>query len=445
MRHLFDSGARGALILLMAGPWLVTSCADGAREAGQPGAAKRESASGAGTTGKAAGDDAKSAGNPGASAGQGTQGGPPRNATAVLASSDVAKVARGTIEAGLPVSGDLRAIETASVRARFDGILQSVHVREGQQVAAGTLLAKFESVEQESALKSADADRLASKSDYESQQWNYDQSKELFKVGAIAERDLRTAQQAADAARARLAAAESRLRIAENVLRDTRVVAPFAGGVATRKVQPGENTLRGAEMFTIVRSGILELAAALPAKRANEVKVGQPVRFMADGRQFDGTVARVNPTIDPASRSITVYVQIPNPDHALKGNTFATGQIIAQRLTGVLVVPQGAIRNGQGENAKPFAYKIEAGQLSVAPVQLGLVDEARGLVEVKGGLAERDEVVVGNVGTLGRGMKVQMIGTEGTSTRGGEPAGQAERGAPPGGAKGRPKPAAKTP
>jgi RND family efflux transporter MFP subunit len=415
VHHLLDSASRGALILLAAG-------ALHAQETAKGGAAKGEKA---GAATKAA-----------------SQGGQPRTATAMLGASDVARVVRSTIEAGIPVSGDLRAIETSTVRARFDGILQSVNVREGQQVAAGTLLAKFESVEQESALKSADADRLASKSDYESQQWNYDQSKELFKVGAIAERDLRTAQQAADAAKARLAAAESRLRIAENVVRDTRVVAPFAGAVATRKVQTGENTLRGAEMFTIVRSGTLELAGALPARRANEVKVGQAVRFMADGRQFEGKVARVNPTIDPASRSITVYVQVPNPNNTLKSNTFTTGQIIAQRLAGVLVVPQGAIRNGQGENAKPFVYKIEGGQLSVAPVQLGVVDEARGLVEVKDGLVERDEVVVGNVGTLGRGMKVQVIGSEAKSARGGEPAGQADAG---GGKKIRPKPAAKTP
>lgn len=418
----------------------------GALLAQEPGQSRVTRSDSAGTAGKATSGGAKAAGkSPGGGAGQvgqGGQSGQSRIATAVLGASDVAKVVRGTLETGIPVSGDLRAIETATVRARFDGILQSVNVREGQHVAAGTLLARFESVEQESALKSADADRLASKSDYETQQWNYDQSKELFRVGAIAERDLRTAQQAAEAAKSRLAASESRLRIAENVVRDTRVVAPFAGAVATRKVQTGENTLRGAEMFTVVRSGILELAAALPAKRASEVKVGQAVRFTADGRQFDGKVARVNPTIDPASRSITVYVQIPNPNNALKSNTFSTGQIIAQTLSGVLVVPQGAIRSGQGENAKPFVYRIEGGQLSVAPVQLGIVDEARGLVEVRDGLAEQDEVVVGNVGTLGRGMKVQVLGGEGKSARGGDAAGN---GAKEGSRKGGPKPAAKTP
>ena len=416
MHRSFVSGARGVLILLCAGASL-------AQEPTKTGAAKDEKAGG---PIRQVGGDATPGKNAGGSGGPGGQGRQPRTATAVLGANDVAKVTRGTIEAGIPIAGDLRPIETATVRARFDGILERVLVREGQQVAAGALLAKFESVEQESAFKSADADRLASKSDYETQQWNYDQSKELFKVGAIAERDLRTAQQAADAARARLAAAEARLRTAANVLRDTRVVAPFAGGIATRKVQTGENTLRGAEMFTLVRSSILELTASLPARRASEVKAGQPVRFTADGRQFEGRVARVNPVIDPASRSITVYVQIPNPKNELKGNTFSTGQIIAQKFTGVLVMPQGAVRNGQGENARLFVYKIEGGQLRVTPVQLGIVDEASGLVEVRSGLAERDEVVVGNVGTIGRDMKVQVIGSESKSARGGDAGGRGD-------------------
>ena len=118
--------------------------------------------------------------------------------------------------------------------------------------------------------------------------------------------------------------------------RDTRIVAPVNGTIQFRRVQGGEHILRGTELFTLVRSEVLELTAALPARRANEVKPGQVARFLADGRTFTGRVARVSPTIDPASRSITAYLQIPNPSGELKGNTFSSGQIIAQTLQNVL-------------------------------------------------------------------------------------------------------------
>lgn len=377
-----------------------------------------------GTSGNAAPGsmkDSTKSGTAGAVPGGGTPGGGPRRTSSVvLGTADVAKVVRGTIEAGIPIAGDLRPIETLSLKSRLEGNVEQVYVREGDRVAVGAPLARFEAIDFESALRSTEADATSAATAAQTAQWNYDQSKDLFKVGAIAERDLRATEQAAAAAKAQQAAAESRLRSAQSAARDTRIVAPVAGTIQFRRVQGGEHVLRGAELFTLVRFDVLELMASLPARSANDVVPGQPVRFLADGKAFTGKVARVSPTIDPASRSITAYVQIPNPRGELKGNTFASGQIIAQTLGNVLVVPQPAIRTGQ--DGKQFVYRIVGSELEQAPVTVGAVDEARGLVEVKDGVQERDQVVVGNVGTLGRGMKVQIIGNErgtGPGARGG--------------------------
>lgn len=390
-------------------------------------------AAGGGTpakTGSAAGGNAP-AGAP--AGGQGAGGGQRRTATVVLGVADVAKVSRGTIEAGIPIAGDLRPIETLSLKSRLEGNVEQVYVREGDRVSTGAPLARFEAVDFESALRSAEADAVSQKTAATTAQWNYDQSKDLFKVGAIAERDLRATEQAAVAAKAQQAAAESRLRTAQSQMRDTRIVAPVTGTIQFRRVQGGEHVLRGAELFTLVRNDILELSASLPARRANDVKPGQPVRFLADGKSFNGKVARVSPTIDPASRSITAYVQIPNPKGELKGNTFSSGQIIAQTLENVLVVPQPAVRTGQ--DGKTFVYRITGGELEQAPVTVGAVDEARSLTEIKDGLQPGDQVIVGNVGTLGRGMKAQVIGNERGNGPGGARGGDA-RGGPSGGGSG---------
>lgn len=359
----------------------------------------------------------------------GAGGAPRRTATVVLGAADVAKVAKGTVEAGIPIAGDLRPIETLSLKSRLEGNVEQVYVREGDRVSAGAPLARFESVDFESALKSAEADAISQKTAATTAQWNYEQSKDLFKVGAIAERDLRTNEQAAVAARAQQAAAESRLRTAQTQVRDTKIVAPVNGTIQFRRVQGGEHVLRGAELFTLVRNEVLELTASLPARRANDVKPGQPVRFLADGKAFSGKVARVSPTIDPASRSITAYVQIPNPKGELKGNTFSSGQIIAQTLSGVLVVPQPAVRTGQ--DGKPYVYRITGGELEQVSVTVGVIDEAAGLAEIKDGLQAGDQVVVGTPGTLGRGMKAQIIGNERGGANGAR--GGGERGGPNGG------------
>jgi membrane fusion protein (multidrug efflux system) len=339
-----------------------------------------------------------------------TEGGRP-SPSITLAPTDVATVTPTTIEDGVALTGDLRPLETIDVRSRIEGDLMTVYVREGDQVNAGQLLARFEASTQESSRASAEADRAAATAELTNAQWTLEQNESLFKAGAIAERDLKVSQQGVAAARARVAAADARLRASGNEARDTRVVAPASGVIEKRLVDGGVHLARGAPMFTLVRSGTLELAAAVPARQASVVRVGQVVHFVADARRFDGRVARVSPTIDPTTRAVTVYVQVPNPGNALRGGTFATGRVVSRTLTNVLGIPTGALRQNQ-DNGQPFVYRIDGKTLQIAPVQLGAVDEQQGLAQVTDGLQAGDRIVVGNVGTLGRGMQVTIAGAE---------------------------------
>lgn len=349
--------------------------------------------------------------------------------TVMLAAADVAVAKRGAIESAVPVTGDLRPLEVTDVRARIEGDLEAVLVREGQRVGAGQLLARFESATQTSDRASAQADLTSARAVLSTAEWNAKQSEELYKAGAIAERDFRASQNEASVARARVAAAQARLQASSNTSRDTRVLAPGGGIVEKRLVEPGEHVARGASLFTVVRGDVLELAAAVPARLAGDVRTGQLVHFSADGRQFDGKVARVSPTVDPTTRAITVYVQIPNPNGALKGNTFATGRVVARTVPSALIIPTTAVRQSPDSAAKPFVYKIAGDKLARTPVSLGIVDEATGTAEVLAGLDEGDKVVAGNVGTLGNGMKVQVLdadrGGRGAGAGGAAPAGAA--------------------
>lgn len=351
--------------------------------------------------------------------------------TITLAPGDIATVGQETIEEGTPITGDLKPIETVDVRARIEGDLQGVYVREGQHVAAGQLLAQFDAGEQQGAQESAVADRASARTDLATAQWNLDQSAELFKAGAIAERDYKVAQQTVDAARARLAATEAKLRTTSIASRDTRVLAPTTGTIGTRSVEQGERVTRGGSMFTIVRNDVLELAAAVPARQASSVRVGQQVHFVADGRTFDGHVARVSPTIDPMTRSITVYVDVPNANGQLRGGTFASGRVVSRTLSNVLTVPTAAIRQSQ-DGGHPFAYRVDDRTVNVSPLEVGVVDERLGKAEVVSGLSLGDRVIVGNVGTLGRGMQAIIVGDErsrgGASGASGDPAQRPRRG-----------------
>jgi RND family efflux transporter MFP subunit len=417
---------RSPAVLISAGILVATGCSKAPGD-GTP-------ASAAAATPKGNRPDAPG-GEKGATDG-GSPGGAPggrRAASIILAASDVKTVERGSIEAGVAISGDLKAIEEAVVRARLEGDLVGVFAREGDHVKQGQLLARFEDSEQESNRTSAVADREAAQSDLETAKWNADQSEQLFKAGAIAERDLRTAQQTLAAARARLAATEARVRATTSLLTDTRALAPTTGVVAKRSVENGEHVARGADMFTVVRSDVLELAASVPARQASEIRVGQKVHFAAGGRDLDGRVARINPSIDPTNRSITVYTQVPNGSGDLKANSFATGRIVSRTVDGAIVIPTPAIRQAQGSD-KPFVYRLDANDaLERAPVSVGIVDESQAIAEITDGLNPGDRIIVGNVGTLGAGMKVTIAGGgEGPNQNGNRGNGNRRPAPPPG-------------
>jgi membrane fusion protein, multidrug efflux system len=337
--------------------------------------------------------------------------------TVTLAPTDIDTVTAASISDGVPVTGILRPIESIDVRARLEGDVSTVVVREGQYVHAGDLLASFEAIEMQSAAQSAIADRSSAQTDLQTAVWNLEQTQELFKAGAVPERDVRAAQQAVSSSRARLAAAESRLRSASNTSRDTRVIAPVSGTIEKRFVERGEHLSRGAQMFTLVRNDILELAAAVPEKRASVIRQGQPVQFVANGLAFTGRVARVSATIDPTSRAVTVYVQVPNANGALKGGTFATGTVAARTIANAVVVPISAIRQGVGGTSR--VYRIVDKKLEEAIVELGVRDDRAGVVEVTSGVQPGDVIVIGNVGTLGKGMKVEIIVPGARGGRGG--------------------------
>jgi RND family efflux transporter MFP subunit len=343
----------------------------------------------------------------------GGRGGPGGRNVITLAATDLVNVRRGAVEDALPVTGNLQPLERVEVRARLEGELLAVNVREGDRVQAGQVLARFEASEEESAQRSAEAEVTAARTELSTATWNLEQTRELFKEGAVPERDVKSGEQQVASASARLAAAESRLRTATQALQDTRVVAPAAAVIERRLTSNGEHVNRGASLFTLVRTQTLELTGAVPARVGNRVRPGQTVRFNADGREFRGRVARVSPTVDPASRSVAVYIQIPNGDGALKGGTFASGRIVSRVAENVLVVPTAAIRQAAQEVGGSYVYRVDGETIERRPIQLGLIDETGGIAEVTDGLAEGDRVVTAAVSTSARTARVTIIGGEG--------------------------------
>lgn len=178
----------------------------------------------------------------------------------------------------------------------------------------------------------------------------------------------------------------------------TSVTSPIAGVVSDRPVNAGDVVQPGGALFTIVDPGSMRLEASVPAGLLGQVRLGAPVRFSVagyPGRTFTGTVQRINPAADPATRQVPILVTIPNEEGALVGGLFAEGRVQSESRQGI-AVPANAVDE---RGVSPAALRLRAGKTERVPVQLGTRDPESDRVEIVSGLAAGDTVLTG--GALG--------------------------------------------
>ena len=128
-------------------------------------------------------------------------------------------------------------------------------------------------------------------------------------------------------------------------------------------MQPGEKVAFDSPLVTVVDLKDLELQAMVPAVDVPELAIGKMVELTIDGfgeRKFTGRIERMNPSTEPGTRAILVYVGIPNADGALRGGMFATGRIALAASAPVATLPATAVRT---EGGQTYVWTVENGKL----------------------------------------------------------------------------------
>jgi multidrug efflux pump subunit AcrA (membrane-fusion protein) len=232
---------------------------------------------------------------------------------------------------------------------------------------------------------------------------------------------------------------KAQVAIAEQALRDTTIRAPRpmndedAGGGTAAATQPtadasgarnvppagpsfavaarfsseGELNAGLTRMFRLVIDDPLKLRASVPERHAGRIRLGQKVllRVEAEAATFPGTVARINPQIDPANRSFEVEISVPNAEHLLKPGAFARADILTEVQPDVLLVPQRAIVSFAGVKK---VYSVKDGRAVEIPVETGTrIDEWVEVSKSKG-LKAGDPVIVEGVNRLAAGVPVTV-------------------------------------
>ncbi len=329
-----------------------------------------------------------------------------------LAASDVVKAGLLDVSQGLPISGTLKAVNSAVVKARVAGELQGLTVREGDFVKAGQIIARIDASELLSRVRQAREQAESSKSQVEVAQRQYDNNKALVDQGFISKTALDTSLANLNAAQSTYQAALAGTDVAKKSVDDLVLKAPISGQVSQRLAQSGERVGIDARIVEIVDLSRLELEATLSAADSAQIQVGQTAELQIEGRDkaVAAKVVRINPTAQAGSRSVLAYLSIDNASNMqnalpLRQGLFAQGTLGTAR-TSLLAVPLSSVRT---DKPSPYVQAIENAQVVYKQVTLG----ARGTadnVEVVAvtGLNDSAVVIRGNVGSLREGTQVKF-------------------------------------
>lgn len=322
----------------------------------------------------------------------------------VVNAQDIAIAETRTIGSAVLVSGNLDPADVVEVKSQIAGTITGVRVDRGSPVNRGDVLAVIEAQGIRSQAAGAEAQVGAARAQLSVAQQRLEASKKLFDAGAISSIEYKTAQANVEAAEAQVAAARANAASANESAARATITAPISGVVSVRAVNGGEAVATNTALFTIVNSNELELHGQVGVTEAGRIRVGHPVTFTLDGypnQMLRGSVARIDPTADPGTRQVGVYVRLANQGHRIVGGQYARGRIETGGTTTAVVVPEAAIASRQADSAT--VYVILGNRVARRPIIAGPRDDATGLVAVLSGLKAGDRVLLNPSSDIGEG------------------------------------------
>jgi membrane fusion protein (multidrug efflux system) len=325
-----------------------------------------------------------------------------------FAPADIVRLERKRLERELALPGSVQAVSQATVRAKLSAEVRRVLVREGDRVTAGQTLAEFDTAQLQAQLAERNATYESAKAQLATTERTRQANAQLVKQNFISQNAFDTADSAYQAQLAAVAAARAQLEQTQLLLADAVVRAPISGTVAKRNVQPGEKVGFDAPLLSIVDLSELEVQAQVPVSDVARLRKGMLAQVEIEGlpgRGFAGRLERINPSTEPGTRTINIYVSLPNEEALLRAGMFARVFVVTADAE-VPALPIAAVRT---ENGTAFVWAVRDGKLERRLIDVGRRDERAQLVEVSGGISADDQVLATKFDNLKDGLAVKVI------------------------------------
>ncbi|RQV98149.1 MAG: efflux RND transporter periplasmic adaptor subunit, partial [Calditrichaeota bacterium] len=326
-----------------------------------------------------------------------------------------------SISTYLEITGNLQAENEAQVFSIISGKLIQIRKKVGSTVTKDEIIAVIENRIWKEALNQAEASLESMKARYQQVRQDYERYQKLYKERAVSEQQweqIRSAMQEADANLARLKAAYAQ---ALEQYENTFIKAPFDGIVGTLYFDEGQMVATGQPVAKIVNTNLMRTKLYIPDIHIRKIKIGQRVyaAFPSfENRTFVGVINRIDPAIDPLSRTAEVEAVFQNEEKILKSGMYGVFNIEIEQKKNALIVPDNALlsqtrievdpETGKTNTIKSYyVFVAENDTASVVPVETGI--ESGDEIEITSGLKPGDQVIVVGQKIIKDGSRIEIV------------------------------------
>lgn len=326
------------------------------------------------------------------------------------------------VELSAELAGRTVAYQSAEVRPQVTGIVKTRAFTEGSDVKAGQLLYQIDPASYQAVLDSAKAALAKAEANATTAKLKAGRYEELAGIDAVSKQLRDDTQAALKQAQADVASATAAVRAAQIDLDRTRVSAPIAGRIGRSAVTPGAlvTANQAAAMATLQQldpiyvdvtqtsAELLRLQRDLAEGRLQRDAAGQArvKLLLEDGSTYalEGKLQFSELQVDPASGSVTLRAQFPNPKRQLLPGMYVRAQVQSGVQAQAILAPQSAVQRDPKGNATAMVVGKD-GKAEARQLQTGAVVNGQWLVT--SGLAAGDQLIVDGLQRLRPGAPVQ--------------------------------------
>jgi RND family efflux transporter MFP subunit len=306
--------------------------------------------------------------------------------------------------------GSIMPEEYARITPKIAGRISNIPVDEGSYVKKGQMLMELDTFDYLRALENASAIFHASQATLDKVSNDFNRMEQLHKASAISEQNYQDAKTALDLAKTQHEQAKAGFEIAEQNLKECKIISPISGIVTDKFVNKGELTGPGQPVFVVMQMDRVKVEVDLPEAAFRIIKKGNKGHVTVDAfpdETFEGVITKINPTIDPLSRTFKVTIELANPGLKLRSGMTARTNVVEKAKENAITVPNiSLVRGEEGYHV----FRVVSDTIQKISVKIGI--EGSEETEVFGGLSVGDKVVTKGLTGLNDGMKVKILNQE---------------------------------